>query len=46
MSIRRAFQIATFVLALAFSIGASGLTADAGRIPFPGCDPSTSGGFC
>ena len=40
MSIRRAFQIVTFVVALAFSFGATGVSAFA-------CDPSVgSAGYC
>ena len=42
MSIRRAFQIVTFVVALAFSFGATGVTNTAYA-----CDPHTSnGGLC
>ena len=39
MSIRRAFQIVTIVLALAFSFAANVSTAYA-------CDPGTTGGYC
>ena len=42
MSIRRAFQVITFVLALAFSFGAAGVSNTAYA-----CDPHASGGgFC
>ncbi len=42
MSIRRAFQIATFVLALAFSFGATGVSSTAYA-----CDPTVGGGgYC
>lgn len=40
MSIRRAFQIATFVFALAFSFGATGASSYANN-----CDPQNTG-FC
>ena len=42
MSIRRAFQIVTFVVALAFSFGATGVSNTAFA-----CDPSVgSAGYC
>jgi hypothetical protein len=42
MSIRRAFQILTIAIALAFSFGATGAASTAYA-----CDPTTSsGGFC
>ncbi len=42
MSIRRAFQIITFVVALAFSFGATGAANSAYA-----CDPhANGGGFC
>jgi|GEM_PF-6151162 len=42
MSIRRAFQIITFVVALALSFGATGATNSAYA-----CDPhANGGGFC
>jgi len=39
MSIRRVFQVITFVVALAFSFGATSGSAYA-------CDPQGSGGYC
>jgi hypothetical protein len=42
MSIRRAFQIITFVVALAFSFGATGVSNSAYA-----CDPQIGGGgYC
>ena len=42
MSIRRAFQVITFVVALAFSFGATGISNTAYA-----CDPwVSSGGYC
>jgi hypothetical protein len=42
MSIRRAFQVITFVVALAFSFGATGASNAAYA-----CDPNVSGGgYC
>ena len=42
MSIRRAFQVVTFVLALAFAFGATSVSNVANA-----CDPSSStGGLC
>jgi hypothetical protein len=42
MSIRRVFQVITFVVALAFSFSATGISNTANA-----CDPSaSSGGYC
>lgn len=44
MSIRRAFQVITFVVALAFSFGATGVSNTAYAYA---CDPNVvGGGFC
>ena len=41
MSIRRAFQVITFVVAVAFSFGATGVSNTAYA-----CNPQIGGGFC
>lgn len=41
MSIRRVFQIATFVFALALTMSVPATAVNAG-----GCDPVSTGGFC